>query len=193
MLGYITGSLLFFKKEDCGDCDVFVPGAKPNAELSEENVEVINFLGRDVSGLKIDYRPMSDSVLKKLDLCDIEAFPVDFRFSWKSYLYLNLMRDKSFIGDVYGSFDFFGNRGKVKALLNDTMARQDCNFNLIPWNGGYCSRSLYPVALNLFALQNGRMMFTEEQLVAALKIKKMEMPISYVKELARMIRELDKR
>ena len=103
----------------------------------------------------------------------------------------NYQYDRDIIGkDFPVDYHILEHKNKLVIYLQKIVDNRLFNFNkLVTCNGGNCSPKIYHIAYNAFILKNNSPIITEGQKEIIQKIHDAKMPISYLDDLEKMIKE----
>lgn len=140
-------------------------------------VEDTNYYNRIVTS-EYELKEISqDLLLKNLNF--------ETRFAIYNYQY-----DKQIIGNEFPiEYHLMEHRKQLIEFISNVINNKEMNFNKrITVNNGCCSKLIYHVAWNIFALINNNVILTEEQKEIVQKIHDEEMPIKYLDTLTSLFR-----
>lgn len=102
---------------------------------------------------------------------------------------INYQLDKEIIGQNFPiEYHILNHKEEAKNLLKSIVKNKDMNFNKnITSGNNCCTKDIYHIAYNLFILQNNSPIITDDQKAIIQQIHDIQMPISYLDELATAI------
>ncbi len=108
------------------------------------------------------------------------------------YAIYNYQYDKQIIGNEFPiDYHLMNHKEQLIDFISNTIKSKEMNFNKrITVNNGCCSKLVYHVAWNIFALINNSVILTEEQKDIVQKIHDEEMPIKYIDTLIDLFKNL---
>lgn len=101
------------------------------------------------------------------------------------YAIYNYQYDKEIIGNEFPiEYHLMDHREQLIEFISNVIESKDMNFNKrITVNNGCCSKLIYHIAWNIFALINNSVILTKEQKEIVQKIHDEEMPIEFIDTL----------
>lgn len=119
-------------------------------------------------------------------------YTLTFKLINNSNTLFNYQYDRDIIGEDFPvEYHLLDYKNELILYLNKIVDSKLFNFNkLITCNNGNCSPKIYHIAYIVFIIKNNSPIITEEQKEIIQKIHDANMPISYLDELTKMIKEV---